>query len=258
MNRPFLSKFSEIIDKSQLNENTKNIYKSRLKRLTEITNKDVDFIIDHSKHVVKILDQEKIKYATQIAFVSTIMTLFKYTKNLLETKRESYNSWCKIYDSLTNENNKNKTVKVSEWNSIIKIRDSLDKNSNEFFILALYTYLEPNIGDLYKIKLYNQLPNDINNNYWLMDEKKSIICGKKKKQEVPNILDNIVRNNLKSNPRRYLILNQKGKPYVNTHSYNVYIDRILKKLFGKQFCLNILRTSYKKKKIKVQTISHSY
>lgn len=244
--RPFLKKFCNIIDESPLKDTSKLFNKSRLKRLTDIVEEDLDYILENSQYTYKIFLSKKIKYSTQRAFVSTIMTLFKYVKKLKKMIPVSYKSWLNIALLLKDKNNNNNTIKYAKWNDIIEKRNTLNKDSNEYFIISLYTLLHIPTNDLYKIKFYNKLPTHVVENYWIIDKKKSIIHSKKE-QIVPDELDNIVRNHLRKKPRRYLILSQSGKPYNNIHSYNVYIDRIMKKVFGKNFNLSILRKSYEKK-----------
>lgn len=243
--RPFLKKFCDIIDESPLKDTSKLFNKSRLKRLTDIIEEDVDFILENSSYIYKKLQEKKVKYSTQRAFVSTIMTLFKYVKRLKKIISMSYKSWQDIA-CLLKDKKSNNTVKYAKWSDIIERRDTLNKESIEYFIISLYTYLDPTTNDLYKIKFYNKLPTHVVKDYWIIDKKKSIIHSKNSKI-VPNELDNIVRNNLKYKPRRHLILSQSGEPYKNIHSYNVYIDRIMKKVFGKNFSLSILRKSYERK-----------
>ena len=80
--KPFLKKFCDIIDESPLKDTSKLFNKSRLKRLTDIIGEDLDYILENSSNTYKILLEKKIKYSTQRAFISTIMTLFKYVKGL--------------------------------------------------------------------------------------------------------------------------------------------------------------------------------
>jgi hypothetical protein len=60
-NKPFLIKFKNIIDKTDLSDVSKNNYKYRLERLTILTNKDVDWIINNCKKTLLILNDKNIK-----------------------------------------------------------------------------------------------------------------------------------------------------------------------------------------------------
>lgn len=242
---PFLKKFSEIIEGTNLNTNTKQLYKWRLHKLTDITKHDIDWIISNCDETFMLI--AKMEISTQISYINTILSLFKYTKDLKSIKKISYKNWNRKYSlvkrSLIHEEKTGSNTISTD--TIESIRDNLEKNSDDYFIVSLLTYLPSKVGNLQRVKLYNNLPPDIDNDYWLIEKSGSLIKCNNNKYQVPDILDNIVRNNLRKNNRKYLIVNKQKKPYENIHAYNVYIDRIVKRVFGKDMNLNKLRKSYR-------------
>lgn len=100
MINPFLVKFCKIIDEAPLKNTSKSFNKSRLKRLTDIVHKDMNYILENSVITYDILQNKNIKFSTQRAFVSTILTLFKYVKKLKRIIPESYKSWKNISNIL--------------------------------------------------------------------------------------------------------------------------------------------------------------
>lgn len=86
--RPFLAKFKDIIDKTDLSKNSKKNYKYRLERLVTLTNKDIDWVIANCPKTLAILKTKGIKEPQSVkAMINAILTIFKHTKGLKDTKR---------------------------------------------------------------------------------------------------------------------------------------------------------------------------
>jgi uncharacterized protein with HEPN domain len=164
---PYLKKFTDVIDNSTLAKLSKIEYKGRLQRLTLLTGHDVDWIIQNCKEV-----QKKLKsYAptTQKGYINTVLTIFKYTKDLRKKQPNAYKCWfdalSKInviveakYDNI--EPSKKQLETYVQWDDIIKRRDTLDKESPEYLLLSMYTMIPPARADMNHVKIYYKDPTD--------------------------------------------------------------------------------------------------
>ncbi len=263
---PYLKKFLDVIDKSSLADLSKIEYKGRLQRLTTITGHDVDWIIQNCKETLKKLKS----YAptTQKGYINTILTLFKYTKNLKKKQQSSYNCWFdalnKIneiveakYDNI--EPSKKQLETYVSWDDIIKKRELLNKDSSEYLLLSMYTMIPPARADMNHVKIYYREPSDkeiekqpnylvIKDNVMRLIYNEFKSRGKKiqrYEKELPENLKLVIKNSLENNPRDYLIVSPRtGEPYENAASYTKYFDRMLYKIFNKAVTINTLRHSF--------------
>ena len=267
----YLSKFEQIIKKSNLSPISKEMYISRLKRLVKITGKDVDWILKNADETFRIMVEDKkiSELQSQKAYINSILTLFKHTNDLKNTMSESYSKWLECFRRVNSQaqmkyetcqaSQKQKDVFVS-WENILEKRDSLEKTSLEYLILCLYSMIPPSRADMNEIKIYsNYIPNDEEEkefpNYLIIDGNKMTLVynefkSKSKKMQkyendLPECLIDVIKTSLANDPRDFLITSPKTKkPYHNPHSYTVFVDRMLLKLFGKNVTINTLRHSF--------------
>lgn len=263
---PYLKKFTEVIDKSTLAKLSKVEYKGRLQRLTVITGHDVDWIIHNCKDV-----QKKLKsYAptTQKGYINTVLTVFKYTKDLKKKQPNSYKCW---FDALNKINlvveAKYDNIEPSQkqldtyvsWDNIIKRRETLNNDSQEYLLLSMYTMIPPARADMNHVKIYHKEPSDKEiekqPNYLIIKENTMRLIynefksrGRKiqrYEKELPENLKKVIINSLEKHPREYLIVSPRtGEPYENAATYTKYFDRMLHKIFDKAVTINTLRHSF--------------
>lgn len=269
-NKPFLIKFKNIIDKTDLSDVSKNNYKYRLERLTILTNKDVDWIINNCKKTLSILNDNKITEPQSVkAMINAILTLFKHTKDLRETKQKAYTCWIKHFKEV-NEKAQEKYENIEPsarqieayvpWEEVLNKRDQLDNTSNEYFILCLYTMLPPARADFNKVRIIKE--NNITDEFTKQYPNHLIIMTKgmklvynefktksKKLQQyekiLPDELVKVIKESLKRQPREFLVISDKtGEPYHKPNSFTQYVKRVLYKVFNKNMSINTLRHSF--------------
>lgn len=261
----YLERFQKVIDSTNLSTISKKTYKDRLVRLTKIMNHDLDWIIMHCNETFKIL--QKFQIQTQKGYINSILSLFKYTKNLKKNKPDTYSCWYARFKEVNEKaeakynnmeaSDRQKEVYVS-WVDIITTREKLDKTSIEYLLLSLYTMIPPSRADMNMIKIfYNDDPSDTTKypNYLVIyDDKMKLVYNEFKSKSrkiqkyekiLPEILDKVVRSNLKKFPRQFLIVSPRDeKPYNNASNFSRYFSRILERIFKKKVTINTLRHSF--------------
>ena len=264
---PVLRIFIKLIDTLDMRETSKKTYKLRLQKLVEYTGKDVDWIITNCKKTIAALDRNGVTEAqTRKGFVNSIMTLFKHTEGLQESKCKAYARWRECADNIHREADiRYETLEATDkqlnahvpWDEILKTRDELNKSSVEYLLLCLYTMIPPARADFNKVKIYKgkELPNDKEDSSYLHIEGKGkmvLVHNEFKSsdyhkyvKELPLELVKVIEKSLKDNPREYLIVSPRNnKPYELSNSYVQYFDRKLTKIFGKKASINMIRHSH--------------
>lgn len=270
MSLPFLTKFKDIIDKTDLSESSKNNYKYRLERLTILTNKDVDWILSNCKKTLRILEENDINKPQSVkAMINAVLTVYKHTKGLRESKQKAYTCWIENFKQVNEKvQEKYEKIEASErqieayvpWEEIIKTRDELDKTSQEYFILCLYTMLPPARADFNKVRILKEnkvndtLIKEYPNHLIIMSKGMKLVYNEfktrsKKLQQyekiLPDELVSVIKESIKRNPRDYLVISDKtGEPYHKANSFTQHVKRVLYKVFGKSMSINTLRHSF--------------
>ena len=262
----FLLKFQEIIDASELSDISKKTYKDRLKRLTTLMNHDVDWIILHCRETYEKLKQYEIQ--TQKGYINSILTLFKYTKGLKTKRLNTYNCWYSIFQEVdAKAEDKYNNLQASDrqraayvaWHDIITARDKLDKSSQDYLLLCLYTMIPPSRADMNMLKIYYKDPNNIEVNKYpnyivIYNDKIKLIYNEFKSKSrklqkyekiLPQNLDHVIRQSLHNKPRDFLIVSPRtNHGYENASTYSKYFSIILERIFKKKLSINTLRHSY--------------
>lgn len=269
-NKPFLTKFIDILDKTELSDVSKKNYKYRLERLTILTGKDVDWIINNCKKTMKVLKDKNITEPQSLkALINSILTVFKHTKGLREKKQKAYTCWYEHFKEV-NDKAQEKYEKIEAsarqieayvpWEKVLSKRDELDKDSNEYFILCLYTMLPPARADFNKVRIMKekQLSDELvakyPNHLIIMPKGMKLVYNEfktrsKKLQKYEKVLPDelvaVIKESLKRQPRQFLVVSDKtGEPYHKPNSFTQHVKRILYKVFGKSMSINTLRHSF--------------
>jgi hypothetical protein len=269
---PFFDKFCNIIDGTTLSDTSKKNYKFRLKRLVNITGKDVDWIMTNCQKTIEIMEENNIKEPqSKKALINSILTLFKHGPPGLKKKmNKAYKCWFSAFSKVNQvAQNKYDTLTASDkqvdvyvpWVDIIKKRDEIEKDSDAYLLLCLYTMIPPARSDLNKIKIFlHKSPSETDvkdePNFLMINKDGSMklvyneFKSKSKKLQkyekvLPKNLVEVIETSLKNKPRDYLIVSPRnGLPYVNANSFTKYFNRMLETVFGKKLTTNTLRHSF--------------
>ncbi len=265
MNLPYFTQFCKVIDATNLSILSKKAYKERLKRLTILMNHDVNWIVMHCHETYEAI--KHYQWQTQKAYINSILTLFKYTKDLKNKYAKTYNCWYNLFLKVNHKseekylnmtaNDKQKASYVS-WSDIIKTRDELDKNSMQYLLLCMYTMIPPSRADMNAIKIYYD-HKDVNvkkhpNHMIVMKDGIKLVYNEfksksrrlqKYEKTLPSELEEVICKSLTNHPRDFLIISPRtNEPYYNTGSFTRYFDRLLEKIFNKKVTINTLRHSF--------------
>ena len=266
---PFLIKFQAVIAATNLSEISKQQYQSRLKRLTDITKHDIDWVLINCDKTLELLQQDdKTEPQTLKSFTNSVLAVFKYTQGLKQKYKKYYLCWSKArkdIDAIATEKYKN--IQPSDkqienyvpWADIIATRDQLPHNSNTYLLLSLYTMIPPGRADFNNVKILYKQPTEAQirqqPNYLIINDQYTKLVfnefktKSKKIQTYENILPDrlvtVILNSLKHQPRDFLVVSPRnGKPYLKPKTFTTYIDRMLHKLFHKNVTINTLRHSF--------------
>lgn len=264
----FLHKFQDVIDKAPLADQSKQQYKLRLEKIHRLTKHDIDWVIDHPTESFNAIKKQVKEPETQRSLINAILAVFKYTDKLKEKKSKKYDKWHDLFDKVNEiterkyeqfePSQKQIDVFVS-WPDIIKARDQLDKSSQAYLLLCLYTMIPPSRADMNMLKIFHSQPTVTQiqkyPNYILINKLYCKIVYNEFKSKgkqlqmyekvLPPELDAIVRKSIKDNPREFLIVSPRnGLPYENVNSFTKYFHRILFDVFQKKVTINTLRHSF--------------
>lgn len=267
--KPFLSKFKDIIDNTDLSEVSKSNYKYRLERLTVLTNHDIDWVLANCKKTIEILRASNITEPQSLkAMMNAVLAVFKHTKGLRESKQKAYTCWVTNFKEVNDKaSEKYERIEASArqieayvpWAEIIQKRDKLDKTSQEYLILCLYTMLPPARADLNKVRIIKEnkvteaLTQQYPNHLIIMRNGMKLVYNEfktksKKLQRYEKVLpDNLViviKDSLKRQPRDFLVVSSDGEPYHKANSFTQHVKRVLYKVFKKNMSINTLRHSF--------------
>jgi hypothetical protein len=267
---PFLFKFVEVIQNTDLGATSKKNYEHRLHRLVQLTNKDIDWVLSNCMKTLDILKKQNITEPQSLkALINSILTLFKHTKNLKLKRKKEYTCWIQQF-KIVNAKAEEKYDKIQPskrqieayvpWNDIILKRDELDKDSNAYLLLCLYTMLPPARADMNCVKIVSkskltdaEIKKHPNHIIVLPTGMKLVYNEFKTKSRklqryekvLPQELVDVIQHSLKIKPREYLIVSPKtNNPYIKSNSFTQYFDRLLTSIFKKRMSINTLRHSF--------------
>jgi hypothetical protein len=259
----FLKKFQDVIDQTDLSDISKQTYKYRMNRLTQITNHDMDWVLLHVDETYELIKSFAIQ--TQKGYINTALACFKYTKDFKKKRNTTYMKWYKLFQEVNAKaeekyDNMEASARQQEvyvsWPDVIKAREELNKKSESYLLLSLYTMIPPSRADMNYIFIYDhEDPGDKYPNYlhWtdagmklVYNEFKSKSKNLQKYEKVlPENLEEVVRQSLLEHPRQFLIVSPRtSKPYAKAASFAKYFDRMLEKIFNKRVTINTLRHSF--------------
>lgn len=263
--------YVQSIMNSQLSDTSKKNYVARLKRLGDLTRgRGPAWFVDNCQETFDFLHDEGVdEPQTLRSYVNAVLALFKYNPTLKEKHKLEYEKWrekFKEIDKVTEH--KYMTLQASQrqievyvpWSEIVKKRETLEKESDEYLLLSMYTMIEPSRADMNKIRIWRGVePSEAQKkedpNYLLIkptgmtlvynEFKSKSRRLQKYENELPVGLQKVIKASLQRKPRDYLIVSPRsGEPYHNAHSFTSYFDRMLHRVFGKKVTINTLRHSY--------------
>lgn len=258
------------INKSSLSNTSKQHYAAKVAKLQSITGKDLEWILDNCNETLDFLNEHGLHEPQTIrTYINTVLAIYKHNPEKKGQYTREYKKWVEKFkevDKVTSRKymtltpSKRQIETYVPWAEIIRKRDSLRKDSREYLMLSLYTMIEPARADYNKIRIYtnrNPTPKEIAQtpNYLLITPSTMVMVLnefksrsrnlQKYEEELPTELQKVIRISLAKHPREYLIVSPRtNQPYDDPHSYTVYFDRMLERIFKKKVTINMLRHSH--------------
>lgn len=257
-----------------LSDVSKNNYVASIRRLIKASHNPLTWILTHPVEAVAMWGSKPDKPDTSMrSYVTVILTCFKFGTHVIPANVASYRpQWMEFFDQFDARirykyghriASKRQLQSYLPWDTILQKRDALDKNSDAYLILCMYTMIEPARADYNCLRIFigppTQAQTDDYPNHLIvaaearfvrsltlvLNEFKSSKSRHEYRRTLPPQLQRVIVQSLKRTPRNFLIVSPRtGKPYLDPHAYTVYVDRIFSNILGKHVSINTLRHSF--------------
>jgi hypothetical protein len=200
---------------------------------------------------------------TQKSIVTAVLSVLKHT-GIKRKNKKLFSRWYEIFKPITRqlrEHERNHVASerqrsaIISWDDILRVRDNLTYGSDEHLLLSMYTIVPPRRQlDYYQIRVYSdpaEKPDRAQTHVHLAGAKGPYILVTRFKTDkfyrpfynkLPDELVKIIKQNLDNNPREYLFVGAKNRPFTTANGFTKYSNNILKRLFNNKYMtVNILR-----------------
>jgi hypothetical protein len=199
---------------------------------------------------------------TLLGLITVMISLLVHTPTIQEEYPELLGKWKQMkrrvgentedhYDS--NKPNEKQKKAFMSYNDIVHRRDELPHNDARLLI-SMYIDIPPVRSDLANVKIFFNEDDAVNasGNYIIMGDSPKLILNNFKtaknygkiESPIPKGLYGEIVASLKAKPRDYLFVDRNGAPYSNAASWNVWANRILKKVINDNFNMTMFRHIY--------------
>ena len=261
--------YLESLKKADLSKQSIKQYTSKLDGLIQMTEHDIDWILDHPKETKDIIFRTYTENQSRKAYLVSVLALFKHVKDLKCKKSESYEKYFKYHHEV-NEEIKERyrsgvaTEKQAEeymaWPEILEKREALGRSaygSKEHLLISLYTYLPPVRQDYAYVKLLPKMPfgsKATEGNFLVLKSRgastivlndyKTSSSHKHLRKDLPAELTKVIKKSMEIQPRDYLFVDSNGQVYDKENSYYKWVNRTLSSILGKTVTATMLRHSF--------------
>lgn len=258
-----------ILNAPALSESSKTQYLEKLATLTRLVGKPVEYLVDNPSHVIAVISRRYPCPLTQRAFVASVKALFHHNGDLKVTKASQYQEYTehqnKMSQTITErymaaEPSEKERKNWVPWEDVLAKEKELaivEYASDDHLLLAMYCLIEPLRQDYGALKILvdKEPPEDAVGNYLAIARDGSwgkLILNKYKtakkygtySRTLPPELLRIIKTNLIAHPRAYLFVDDRGRPYHKVNSFTKMSNRTLRRIFGKNFTVSLMRHSH--------------
>lgn len=262
-----------------LSDASKKHYAASITRLTKVAGQPLSWILAHPDEAIAkwaIRETNARKQDTSLrTYVTVALTCFKYGARVVpQGVLDHRPRWMELFnefDAKIREKYDNRVASERQlqsylpWRTILQKREAIDKNSDAYLILCMYTMIEPARADYNMLRIFvgapsqariDEYPNHlivvatertVQSMTLVLNEFKSARSNSlpQYRRKLPAELQRVIVRSLKRNPREFLVVSPlTGKPYKDPHAYTVYVDRIFSRVLGKHVSINTLRHSF--------------
>lgn len=264
-----MSFIDAIVKSESLSNSSKTQYLEKLATLTKLVGNTVDYILENPSKVIPLIRRRYQAAPTQRAFVASIKALFHHNPHLKEALPDQWQEYTEYQNELSQvvtqrymsaEPTEKERRNWVTWPDVLaKERElaNLEFGSYDHLLLAMYCLIEPLRQDYGALRIivdksppegsttnYLQIAKDGTwGNIILNSYKTSKKYGKFERPLPPTLLG-IIKASLLAYPRAYLFVDEHGQPYRISNSFTQFSNRTLKRLFGKNFTVSLMRHSH--------------
>ena len=258
-----------ILEATTLTDSSKAQYLEKLSTVTKLTKQPLEWVLDHPDEVQAVIAQHYTSPLTQRSIIAAIKAVFHYNDDIKASKQAQYNKFTEFQSSASLEiSNRYMAAEPSEkerrnwvpWPEVVAKEQQLaarEYASPDHLLLAMYCLIEPLRQDYGALRIMvDRMPAaDAVGNYlaiardgsWgklILTEYKTAKKYGTYTRDLPPSLLRIIKASLIANPRAYLFMDERGKPYKLTNSFTQYSNRTLKRIFGKACTVSTMRHSH--------------
>lgn len=252
------------LEAASISDRTLKAYRSRLKALEALLDKDILAIIHDATNSLKTMRERHENDKTFRNSITAVLALFKYCEELQKAYDKQYKIWRGKHDAAFNEieedviNSKMSVRQIAGWVPFSEVRamvKKLPERSRQRLVVAMYSYIPPVRQDLGAVRIYHEtVPEEHEANYLLVTKKPQTMTlhiGAHKTakkygaihQKLPMDLVREISASLKQEPRDWLFANRSGKGY-SKDAFGAIVNKIFKDVFGVDLTVQILRHSF--------------
>jgi hypothetical protein len=274
-----VAKYRGVLSKSITSDKSLASYETRLQKLSEKTNKSLDFIIQNPRQIYPLIKQHYPNITTRKNVMTPILTLFK-NDGSLQQHTEAWSQWRRYHDDMNSlqeanakknqmsskqEKNYTSTEEVALKILELKKADAHKtlQSSMQYVLLNLLNDIKPKRSDLGNVLIYRNIdPHNTQINYLVLSDKEAMqsyfvlnAYSKTKKvygkveEEISQACASVIKESLRRYPREHLFVNRFGKPYMNNDSYGKFVVKCFSDHFGRKTGTSLWRHIYIKEKV---------
>lgn len=227
-------------------------------------------LLKNPKKYIPILRENVTKVNSRISVYIAIITAMR-ASGLKFTKKDEYNAWYTGMMEDKTERRRDETMQIAtethkkgevEWANVIKVRDNLPKDSPEYLLLSMYTFVPPRRQEDYaKLRVYDDpaiLPALDHNHFHMTHPKHGpyfylhtfktarSIGTFFNNRYIPTALLDAIKVSFATRPREYMFVQHNDEPFNSTNAFTKYSNGTLKRLFNSPVTVNSLRHSFAK------------
>ena len=258
-----------ILSSETLSDSSKTQYLEKLATLTKLVGKPIEYLLDHPQQVAAIVSKRYPCPLTQRAFVSAVKALFHHNDHLKVTKAAQFQIYTDHQNLMSQaitdrymaaEPSDKERRNWVPWPDVLERERQLahtEYGSSDHLLLAMYCLIEPLRQDYGALRILvdKEPPEGAKGNFlaiardgsWgklvLNTYKTAKKYGTYTRALPPQLLS-VIKASLVERPRAYLFVDDTGKPYRKSNSFTQFSNRTLRRLFGKNFTVSLMRHSH--------------
>lgn len=259
-----------ILKAESLSTSSKTQYLEKLATLTKLMGKPVEYIIDHPNQVVAVLSRRYPFPLTQRAFVAAVKAVFHYNEHLKVSKADQLQKYTDYQNEMSQavtdrymaaEPSDKERRNWVPWPEVLAREQQLARTefgSGDHLLLAMYCLIEPLRQDYGALRILvdrDHPPEGAKGNFLVIARDGSagkLVLNRYKtakkygtfERPLPAPLLAVIKASLVAHPRAYLFVDETGEPYRKSNSFTQFSNRTLRRLFGKNFTVSLMRHSH--------------